>query len=266
MRPEEIGELLGTDPESVVVAREHALEHLAATVGSDSAAGLDAVRARLAELPGEAWVPPPRASKRAESAPPQRAASALPQRAAAPLRQKPSGADRSSRRPRLPLLLLAVLAVAVVAAVVLISSRSGGDGNSASKPAPAQNPAPATPTAKPQRPKPPQSPQARLTPVSPAGADVSGTARLTDAGKRLQLTIEGLPNARGAVYQVWLYNSVIDSRNIGGARGTKITLSARLPKNIRRYRFIDVSREPADGNRNHSGASIVRVPVAKLTR
>src|SRR3954470_23903825 len=55
MRPEEIGDLLGTDPESVIVAREAALEQLAAELGLDEAPDLDDLRARLATLPSEAW-------------------------------------------------------------------------------------------------------------------------------------------------------------------------------------------------------------------
>src|SRR3954462_260213 len=55
MRPEEIGELLGTDPESVIVAREGALEQLATELEMDEVSELDHVRTRLAELPGEPW-------------------------------------------------------------------------------------------------------------------------------------------------------------------------------------------------------------------
>src|SRR3954465_9368997 len=55
MRPEEIGELLGTDPESVIGAPEGALEQLAPRVGMDDVSDLDAVRAGLAELPAAAW-------------------------------------------------------------------------------------------------------------------------------------------------------------------------------------------------------------------
>ncbi|MEA2457692.1 MAG: hypothetical protein QOC95_664, partial [Thermoleophilaceae bacterium] len=58
MRPEEIGELLGTDPESVIVARENALEQLTELLGMDDVSELDGVRARLAELPSDAWTPP----------------------------------------------------------------------------------------------------------------------------------------------------------------------------------------------------------------
>src|SRR3954469_1914312 len=58
MRPEEIGDLLGTDPESVIVAREAALEQLASELGMDDTPKLDDGRARRAELPSEAWTPP----------------------------------------------------------------------------------------------------------------------------------------------------------------------------------------------------------------
>ena len=41
MRPEEIGDLLGTDPESVIVAREAALEQLASELGMDDVSELE---------------------------------------------------------------------------------------------------------------------------------------------------------------------------------------------------------------------------------
>src|SRR3954470_11164941 len=55
MKPEEIGELLGTDPESVVAAREAALEQLATELEMEDSSQLDEGRARLAELPAGAW-------------------------------------------------------------------------------------------------------------------------------------------------------------------------------------------------------------------
>ena len=45
MRPEEIGDLLGTDPESVIVAREAALEQLGVELGLEEAPDLDDLRA-----------------------------------------------------------------------------------------------------------------------------------------------------------------------------------------------------------------------------
>jgi hypothetical protein len=41
-------------------------------------------------------------------------------------------------------------------------------------------------------------------------------------------------------------------------------VAVRLPARARRYRFVDVSLEPTDSNRNHSGDSVLRAPLAKL--
>jgi hypothetical protein len=71
---------------------------------------------------------------------------------------------------------------------------------------------------------------------------------------------------RAGTYQVWLYDSVLDARSLGAATGTKIELDLKLPRNATHYRYVDVSLEPKDGNPNHSGRSVLRVPVAKLSR
>jgi hypothetical protein len=62
-------------------------------------------------------------------------------------------------------------------------------------------------------------------------------------------------------YEVWLYNSPTDARPIGaqitdsrgGYQGAGI-----LPADYRRFACIDVSREPLDRNRAHSGRSVLR--------
>jgi hypothetical protein len=41
-------------------------------------------------------------------------------------------------------------------------------------------------------------------------------------------------------------------------------VTAELPAAAARYRYIDVSLEPADGNPNHSGQSVLRVPLRGL--
>jgi hypothetical protein len=84
---------------------------------------------------------------------------------------------------------------------------------------------------------------------------------LTQGGKRLVLRVGGL---RAGGYQVWLYNSVIEAKSLGGARGTKLDLDLHLPPSANHFRAIDVSREPRDGNANHSGQSVLRVSLAKL--
>jgi hypothetical protein len=65
---------------------------------------------------------------------------------------------------------------------------------------------------------------------------------------------------------VWLYNSVIGARSLGSARSGTISIDAKLPERITRYRFVDISFEPADRNANHSGRSLLRVPTAELLK
>jgi hypothetical protein len=63
---------------------------------------------------------------------------------------------------------------------------------------------------------------------------------------------------------VWLYDSVADSQKLASFDAPKARIDVRLPAGFRRYRFVDVSREPADGNPNHSGLSLLRVPISRL--
>jgi hypothetical protein len=247
MRPEEIGELLGTDPESVIVAREGALEQLASELGMDDVSELDDVRARLAELPAEAWT----GEAVVEEAEPEPVAEPRPV----------SRPVQKERRSRLPL-LLALLAVAAIVLVVVLASSGGDEKQTAStqqqKPGkPKPNKAkPSTPAA----PKP--GPTVKLTPFADAHG-ATGTAALTQGGKRITIKASGLP---AGAYQVWLYDSVIDTTSLTKVSGTKLDLDLKLPPNASHYRYVDISREPPDGNPNHSGESVLRVPLAELSR
>ena len=268
MRPEEIGELLGTEAASVEVAREAALEQLAHELALEDVSQLDDVRARLAELPPEAWtgkaaVPDARANGKpaAVSAPePKRKAAPEPPRDREPRR---TAAQPQRRRNRLPL-LLAILAVAAVILVVALASGGSDDSGStkqASKPSPAKKPSSSKPASKPSKPSGPKpGPEVQLRRIGGAG---SGTARFTDGGRRLQIEADGL---RQATYQVWLYDSIVDAQSLGAATGTKLQLDLKLPSNATHFKYVDVSREPSDGNTNHSGISVLRVPLAKLSR
>ena len=81
------------------------------------------------------------------------------------------------------------------------------------------------------------------------------------------MAVQGLPDPTRGGYVVWLYNSVTDARAWPGRRAVAASTSrARLPAGYRRYRFIDVSREPPDGNSAHSGQSVLRVPLARWLR
>lgn len=244
MRPEEISDMLGTGPESVIVAREHALEQLAAELGMANVSELDHVRARLSELPADAWTPPPKLALVSES----------------PESEAPPRAPEKPRRSR-PLLLTLLGAAAVALVVVLASSGDDEPGTSAGgsgSPAPEPQAGKAQPAA--------PAPKVALVPMGAAGARVRGTASLTKGGKRLRIDVSGLPDPRGGRYQAWLYNSVVDARSLAAARGTKLQLDLKRPPAAAKWRLIDISLEPRDGNPNHSGRSVVRVPLAKLAR
>ena len=103
-----------------------------------------------------------------------------------------------------------------------------------------------------------------LRPVLP-GVRAEGAARLVGHGRgaRLELRVRGLPALEDA-YEVWLFNSVADAVGLARVVRGSFALRVRLPVRPSRYRYLDISREPFDGNANHSGVSVMRVPVSRL--
>ncbi len=95
-----------------------------------------------------------------------------------------------------------------------------------------------------------------------------GTARITgpEDGRVLRLTVRGLARPDEGGYVIWLYDSVSNTRPVTGSRRGTFTLSEPLPPGFGRYKFLDISREPADGNLNHSGLSVLRLPLEQLSR
>ena len=327
--------MLGTDEDSVVEAREHALVSVADEMGLEGEDRLDQVRAMLAELPAGEWSgvaapvedenedeedpgeeldamatagpdsalyeeaeyeletdrvleeadalaherlePPPEYVPREELAKddtederaPEPVAAVDPtpaavmqdepaREAAAPPAPKP--AAEKKRRSRTPV-LLALLTLLIAVAVLLAVLASGDDDSNpaASDPGSQSAPAPSGGSGG------GSGSTAELTPVGGAARGASGTARLTGGGDRLEVSVKGLPAAGEGAYNAWLYNSVIDARRLGGGnRG--IALDIETPADLDRFRFIDISFEPSDGNTNHSGRSVVRVPTAELEK
>lgn len=103
-----------------------------------------------------------------------------------------------------------------------------------------------------------------LRPVT-ANVQAAGAARIVGrgAGARLALRVERLPPHDGA-YEVWLYNSIFDAVGVARVARGSFALRARLPRDPARYRYVDISREPLDDNRLHSGASVLRVRMSRL--
>ena len=161
----------------------------------------------------------------------------------------------SRRRSWLPIVLPILLVLAVAALIIAVGSGDDGDDQASKPPAELQRTQPTTPDTPPkaEEPKP-----TRLTALGSGGA--TGTAAVE--GDRLTMTLRDLPGANGATYTVWLYDSVIDAKQIGAVKDGKV--DAKLPKDADKYEFVDVSTEPRDGNANHSGQSVLRVPLRKL--
>jgi hypothetical protein len=74
--------------------------------------------------------------------------------------------------------------------------------------------------------------------------------------------IEGV--GRNELLEVWFFNSRQDAKSIGAQRVNDGTFQGlgTLPPDWQRYRFVDVSREPADRNPDHSGDSVLRGALA----
>lgn len=272
----EIADVLGTDAESVFEVRVGLLRSLAERVAPEHAdADVPELQAVVAERlyagpeADDAPAAPAVAADdmgdevdEAELYEPLTEVDEEPARREVPAWASDTRAPRDEPRKRrspLVILLPLLVAIAVVGGILALAGGSDDDGGEPAAPPPPA--APDRPADEPAGGKP--KPRAtRLTPVG--GSDARGTAAID--GDRLTLKLRDLPDPRGGAYEIWLYDSVIDAKSLGSSQDTRIDLDARLPDGARDYRYVDVSLEPADGNRNHSGQSILRVPVDELTR
>jgi hypothetical protein len=264
----EIADLLGSDAEYVSTSRDAAIEQLAADLGMRGDA--DELREALADMPEGAWrrPAPTRGGHTADVQPAEAQTgdgSGSESNGHAPVADLPhvrvsrpdAGRGTAPRRRLLALVLAG--AAAIVLVIVLASSGGGSKSTSTPKaPAPAR-PAAAAPTSSPS-PAPAAKGGAALSALAPSSS-AKGTARLR--GRRLTLSVSGLAAPAGS-YEVWLYNDQIDAVPVTSFRSGSTTVSATLPQSPAGYRYLDVSLEPADGNPNHSGQSVLRVPLRDL--
>jgi hypothetical protein len=197
---------------------------------------------------------------------------ALPEQVTGP----EGGPSPPSGRRRGRWLGLAVLLAIVVAAVIAVLAGGGASPQTSHRAASTaitpttatQTPTVATPTHPTAGPVP-----APLLGLPGGLAHASGAIKLSGPVKHLSLnlTVRGLPAPHAGHYEVWLYNSVLDSRPLARLRTGRHHLVIRLPARARRYRWIDISFQPA-GVINHSGESELRAsnpahaPMARLRR
>ncbi len=171
----------------------------------------------------------------------------------------------SSRR-RGAWILAAVAALVALAVVLLIALRSDGGGHrhrhavaTHSSTVPTPPPSPSSPSPSPTVSRPPTQPLAAL----PGGLNrASGSVQLIGKIRRdlkLRLSVKGLPSPLGGDYEVWLYNSILDSQPLTRLRGGGHAFTITLPGNAHHFHWIDVSFQPT-GIINHSGESVLRSP------
>jgi len=113
---------------------------------------------------------------------------------------------------------------------------------------------------------PPEGPALALTRLGDAGPSARGQARVVggDQGS-LQVEVTGLaPSDSGAFYELWLLDSADRLVSLGSFRvpaSGRAEIDVPLPVPVDAFRFIDVSREPDDGDPAHSGDSVLRGPT-----
>ena len=271
---ERLTELTGLSIEALHVRREKIVAELAADLGLPD----EDVRAALDQIsPDDEALSPPAPDGVTATAPSPNGAvtatapGAPPSDADAP----PHEADASPPDPEAPppaaetprsgrRLWGGLLALVLTAAVVIAIIAGGGRSSPAPHPA-AGTPSTATPSTR-TPPGPTPAHPATGSPVPPPLAALpgglthaSGSIKLSGKLKnlRLSLTVRGLPAAHAGHYEVWLYNSVIDSQPLGRLRNGHHRLTVHLPSHVRHYRWIDISFQPV-GAINHSGESELR--------
>jgi anti-sigma-K factor RskA len=94
---------------------------------------------------------------------------------------------------------------------------------------------------------------------------VPGAARLTITGDRAELRGHGMPpSGPHDYYEAWLADARGRMVSMGTFRvGRDGTVDAHMPVavDVRRYRLVDVSLEPDDGNPAHSATSVMRARI-----
>ena len=119
------------------------------------------------------------------------------------------------------------------------------------------------PTAAPAAPAPAPAPSrtAALAGLPGGLTGAHGTVQLLGSAPflKLKLTVSSLPSVRSGHYEVWLYNSIIDSMPLGRLAAGSHAAVFGLPSRAPHFRWIDISLQPP-GSVNHSGESQLRAP------
>ncbi|MEX2253288.1 MAG: anti-sigma factor, partial [Thermoleophilaceae bacterium] len=181
---------------------------------------------------------------------------------------RPPGRRLGSLRRRLILLGLAALALGIAAGILIATSDddsddAGGEGGETSQ-ATQRSAAGGASDAAPPRPKRELGPVAELEQqIEGVGGEVA--ARLIRSGGRVRLALRAsdLPKPK-AGYEVWLLDAPRGALSLARFKTQDFELDARLPAGFAGYQQLDITIEPEDGNKDHSGLSAFRTDVRNL--
>jgi Anti-sigma-K factor rskA len=207
-----------------------------------SVPSIEELERRLSALPPEAWdrpLPPP---------PP------WPTGTAAPGAARPARPARPSpRRPIVDFVRLRLTKSTLAGAVALLAAGFAaglligrGDESALRGPEP-----------------PADALRVRLEPVGARGRGADGAVILTGrAGGSASVRLTGLQPSRGGdFYELWLLGDDGELVSLGSVRvpaSGRAELRVQLPVDPGRFRYLDVSREPGDGDPGHSADSVLR--------
>jgi hypothetical protein len=173
----------------------------------------------------------------------------------------------TSRRRRPLLVALVGAAAAVVLVIVLTSGSRSGDHRAVTAPGSASATVSTqsvsttvTPTSPPTTAAPTTTTtKGGLAPLPGGLTGVTGVVSLKHKkGKlTLNLSVSHLRPSSHGHYEAWLYNSLLSAEPIGRLHAGVNHLALRLPRDAKRYRWIDVSFQPL-GDTYHSGESLLR--------
>ena len=222
-----IADLIASTPSKVAARRTVLVRRLTEVTGADA----DQVRVEVERLAGR--------ERREDAGGARSTGDGGP---SAPAEEGEGAAPRSIRAGLVTLLALLLISGLVFALVATINSRE---------------PDPLPPLVRSPEPPPAAASVTPLTLVSVSAGSrtASGTGELVPGGA-LRLRLRGLAPGR---YAVWAFNSIREARRVATFRGPAATVRARMPSG--RYRYLDISREPDDGNPAHSGQSVLRAQL-----
>ncbi|HEY1357180.1 MAG TPA: anti-sigma factor [Thermoleophilaceae bacterium] len=109
------------------------------------------------------------------------------------------------------------------------------------------------------------------TPAAQQNGRTAGIAVIAQRGSQRQVIVQATlpPNKQREAYEVWLYNSQKDAKSLGAQVTNpqgQYQGAGPLPTDYAKFKYIDVSREPIDQNRGHSGVSILRGRIPALKK